>query len=271
MSEGQTEASVYQQAENGKTELSLMHFTIKNPRWQPPQESSVFISHLKEKVQHDAQGGPSTQLLLSEAPLCTSLQSNEPGTGVNLEYPAAPPTPNNECNRIHSVSPFWLWFSSPIICWPVSWHTPSSPPPGYKGETTASSRPAPPPPPLPVSWPPCPPPSSRTPAAAAPTACCPRPSTPRAPCTAATAPPRTGNAPRVAMADRQMQSDRFQLTRFFFSMSRSDSRVRSNTLHSEFASAEMSLHAIYLHEVPSRRHNQQLTLIHERVLLYIEK
>ncbi len=82
MSEGQTEASIYQQAENGKTELSLMHFTIKNPRWQPPQESSVFISHLKEKVQHDAQGGPSTQLLLSEAPLCTSLQSNESNAGV---------------------------------------------------------------------------------------------------------------------------------------------------------------------------------------------
>lgn len=82
MSEGQTEASVYQQAENGKTELSLMHFTIKNPRWQPPQESSVFISHLKEKVHHDAQGGPSTQLLLSEAPLCTSLQSNGSATGV---------------------------------------------------------------------------------------------------------------------------------------------------------------------------------------------
>ena len=82
MSEGQTEASVYQQAENGKTELSLMHFTIKNPRWQPPQESSVFISHLKEKVHQDAQTGPSTQLLLSEAPLCTSLLSNESGSGV---------------------------------------------------------------------------------------------------------------------------------------------------------------------------------------------
>lgn len=80
MSEGQTEASIYQQAENGKTELSLMHFTIKNPHWQPPQESSVFISHLKEKVHHDALTGPSTQQLLSEAPLCTSLQSNESAT-----------------------------------------------------------------------------------------------------------------------------------------------------------------------------------------------
>lgn len=98
MSEGQTEASVYQQAENGKTELSLMHFTIKNPRWQPPQESSVFISHLKEKVQHDAQGGPSTQLLLSEAPLCTSLQSNESATGVRNPEGRADRT-NTMCYR----------------------------------------------------------------------------------------------------------------------------------------------------------------------------
>lgn len=38
---------------------------------------------------------------------------------------------------------------------------------------------------------------------------------------------------------------------FFLSMSNGDSRIRSNTLHSEFASAEMSLHAIYMHEVMS--------------------
>ncbi|XP_076826468.1 autophagy-related protein 9B [Brachyhypopomus gauderio] len=83
MSEGQTEASVYQQAENGKTELSLMHFTLKNPRWQPPQDSSVFISHVREKVQQDTPSTqllPSAQLLLSEAPLCTSLFSNESAT-----------------------------------------------------------------------------------------------------------------------------------------------------------------------------------------------
>lgn len=80
MSEGQTEASVYQQAENGKTELSLVHFTLKNPRWQPPQDSSLFISHMREKVQQDAQTGPNPQLLLSEAPLCTSLLSNDSAT-----------------------------------------------------------------------------------------------------------------------------------------------------------------------------------------------
>lgn len=73
---------MYQQAENGKTELSLVHFTLKNPRWQPPQESSLFISHMREKVQQDAQAGPNPQLLLSEAPLYTSLLSNDSATAV---------------------------------------------------------------------------------------------------------------------------------------------------------------------------------------------
>ncbi|XP_053116346.1 autophagy-related protein 9B isoform X2 [Hemicordylus capensis] len=77
LSQGRTEASVYQQAENGKTELSLVHFAITNPRWQPPPESSLFIGHLKEKVQQDAAHAPPAQRLLAEAPLGTSLLSDE--------------------------------------------------------------------------------------------------------------------------------------------------------------------------------------------------
>ncbi|KAG9277604.1 autophagy-related protein 9A [Astyanax mexicanus] len=57
MSAGKTEASIYQQAEDGKTELSLMHFAITNPQWQPPRESTHFISQLKEKVHREATGG----------------------------------------------------------------------------------------------------------------------------------------------------------------------------------------------------------------------
>uniref|UniRef100_A0A673B4U6 Autophagy-related protein 9 n=1 Tax=Sphaeramia orbicularis TaxID=375764 RepID=A0A673B4U6_9TELE len=53
MSEGKTEASIYQQAEDGKTELSLMHFAITNPQWQPPQETTHFISQLKERVHRE--------------------------------------------------------------------------------------------------------------------------------------------------------------------------------------------------------------------------
>uniref|UniRef100_A0A671WVC3 Autophagy-related protein 9 n=1 Tax=Sparus aurata TaxID=8175 RepID=A0A671WVC3_SPAAU len=69
MSEGKTEASIYQQAEDGKTELSLMHFAITNPQWQPPQETTHFISQLKERVHREATGAPSdtNPLSLSES------------------------------------------------------------------------------------------------------------------------------------------------------------------------------------------------------------
>ncbi|XP_033499048.1 autophagy-related protein 9A [Epinephelus lanceolatus] len=69
MSEGKTEASIYQQAEDGKTELSLMHFAITNPQWQPPRETTHFISQLKERVHREATGAPSDShpLSLSES------------------------------------------------------------------------------------------------------------------------------------------------------------------------------------------------------------
>uniref|UniRef100_A0A8C4E9Q6 Autophagy-related protein 9 n=1 Tax=Dicentrarchus labrax TaxID=13489 RepID=A0A8C4E9Q6_DICLA len=67
MSEGKTEASIYQQAEDGKTELSLMHFAITNPQWHPPQETTHFISQLKERVHREATGASDTHpLSLSE-------------------------------------------------------------------------------------------------------------------------------------------------------------------------------------------------------------
>uniref|UniRef100_A0A8C4S3H5 Autophagy-related protein 9 n=1 Tax=Erpetoichthys calabaricus TaxID=27687 RepID=A0A8C4S3H5_ERPCA len=72
MSAGKTEASIYQQAEDGKTELSLMHFAITNPRWQPPRESTHFISQLKEKVQREA---ANCQQGMAEKHLFSSIQS----------------------------------------------------------------------------------------------------------------------------------------------------------------------------------------------------
>ncbi|CAL1538792.1 unnamed protein product [Lymnaea stagnalis] len=41
------------QAENGKVELSLMHFTTTNPEWKPPQESNMFITGIKNEVQKE--------------------------------------------------------------------------------------------------------------------------------------------------------------------------------------------------------------------------
>ncbi|KAG7455289.1 hypothetical protein MATL_G00254950 [Megalops atlanticus] len=193
MSEGQTEASVYQQAENGKTELSLMHFTIKNPRWQPPQESSVFISHLKEKVQQDAAGGPSPQLLLSEAPLCTSLLSNESATGPD--------------NLLASV------LAQPVL-------TAS----GLAGRDRRFVLP-----------------STAASAAASVLASLSGSQLPSRPRPHTLLPANHPESPMYC-------SDRTVVD----SMSVSESRLRGQTssaLHSEFASAEMSLHAIYMHEV----------------------
>lgn len=201
LSEGQTEASVYQQAENGKTELSLMHFTIKNPRWQPPQESSVFISHLKEKVHHDAQGGPSTQLLLSEVPLCTSLQSNESGTGAD--------------NLLASV------LAHPII-------TAS----GLQGRDHRLI-----------------PPSTAASAAASVLASL---------STSQLAHTSRGRSHGLLPSSVHPETTMYHSERTVIdSMSNSDSRIRSNALQSEFASAEMSLHAIYMHELHQQSSHPQ--------------
>ncbi|XP_067141276.1 autophagy-related protein 9A [Centruroides vittatus] len=53
MTEGHTEANQYQQAEDGKTELSLMHFTLTNPNWIPPEESSVYLNNLRDQAVRD--------------------------------------------------------------------------------------------------------------------------------------------------------------------------------------------------------------------------
>lgn len=42
--------SPHQQAELGKTELSLVQFHIKHPTWQPPEEGAAYLSKLKESL-----------------------------------------------------------------------------------------------------------------------------------------------------------------------------------------------------------------------------
>ncbi|XP_061413226.1 autophagy-related protein 9A-like isoform X1 [Lethenteron reissneri] len=74
MSAGQTEASYYQQAEDGKTELSLVHFAISNPRWRPPRGSNVYLNQLREQVQRDSTANPQPLLF-------SSLQTIESQSG----------------------------------------------------------------------------------------------------------------------------------------------------------------------------------------------
>nr|XP_054511301.1 autophagy-related protein 9B isoform X8 [Pan troglodytes] len=76
LSAGQTEASLSQRAEDGKTELSLMRFSLAHPLWRPPGHSSKFLGHLWGRVQQDAAAwgatsarSPSTPGVLSN---CTS-------------------------------------------------------------------------------------------------------------------------------------------------------------------------------------------------------
>ncbi|KAM8933322.1 autophagy-related protein 9B [Lycaon pictus] len=54
LSAGQTEASQSQRAEDGKTELSLMRFSLVHPQWRPPGHSSKFLGQLRGRVQQDA-------------------------------------------------------------------------------------------------------------------------------------------------------------------------------------------------------------------------
>lgn len=42
------------QAEDGKTELSLVHFTLTNPEWQPPAAAEQFVAALRTQARRDA-------------------------------------------------------------------------------------------------------------------------------------------------------------------------------------------------------------------------
>ncbi|KAM8810430.1 autophagy-related protein 9B [Eudromia elegans] len=82
LSAAHTEASAYRRAEDGKTELSLMHFALTNPRWQPPPRSELFLSQLKEKVQQDAAAAPRAQPELPPAASLLSEDAAAPADGL---------------------------------------------------------------------------------------------------------------------------------------------------------------------------------------------
>jgi autophagy-related protein 9 len=50
------ESTAYAKAEDGKTEMSLLHFALTNPDWKPPQEEQTqFIQQLRCQVSKDAE------------------------------------------------------------------------------------------------------------------------------------------------------------------------------------------------------------------------
>ncbi|XP_073503406.1 autophagy-related protein 9A isoform X1 [Phyllobates terribilis] len=108
MSAGKTEASVYQQAEDGKTELSLMHFAITNPRWQPPRECSAFLTHLRERVQKDSGGATPKNPPGLGYPLH--------GSGLSLQSESEPHS--LKANMFHGMSPAGMPPHTDILCSP---------------------------------------------------------------------------------------------------------------------------------------------------------
>uniref|UniRef100_H2YCX5 Autophagy-related protein 9 n=1 Tax=Ciona savignyi TaxID=51511 RepID=H2YCX5_CIOSA len=61
------------QADDGKTELSLMHFAITNPKWVPPPEESHLLESFKAHAQRDAEGIADARAI--QNPLLASLRS----------------------------------------------------------------------------------------------------------------------------------------------------------------------------------------------------
>ena len=59
MSFGLTAASQSDKAEHGKTELSLINFSIRNPAWKPSESEANYISTIKSLAKQDTEAGPS--------------------------------------------------------------------------------------------------------------------------------------------------------------------------------------------------------------------
>ncbi|XP_015116924.1 autophagy-related protein 9A isoform X2 [Diachasma alloeum] len=68
----------YTQAEDGKTELSLIHFTLTNPEWKPPSHVENFVTALRERAKREVSvlPGEVTNPLMSSL---NSLSSLGPG------------------------------------------------------------------------------------------------------------------------------------------------------------------------------------------------
>lgn len=92
LSEGQTEASLSQRAEDGKTELSLMRFSLAHPQWQPPGHSSKFLGHLRGRVQQDAAAWGATSTRSPPTPGVLSDCTSPLVSSCLLLCPSCPPS-----------------------------------------------------------------------------------------------------------------------------------------------------------------------------------
>ncbi|XP_065340573.1 autophagy-related protein 9A [Cloeon dipterum] len=80
-----SDANQYTQAEDGKTELSLVHFTLTNPMWQPPADADKFVQTFRQQALKDAAAG--TVAGQMNNPLFASINSvSSLGTGYSTIF-----------------------------------------------------------------------------------------------------------------------------------------------------------------------------------------
>nr|CAD7437471.1 unnamed protein product [Timema bartmani] len=112
----------YTQAEDGKTELSLVHFTLTNPKWRPPEDAENFVTALRNQARRDADQltqvlGPGDNALYSSLQSVSSLGAGfsslvasilrtnprgymEPSMGVGYQ-PMFPPSSSGEKGGVY--------------------------------------------------------------------------------------------------------------------------------------------------------------------------
>jgi autophagy-related protein 9 len=78
-----TQTNAYTQAEDGKTEMSLIHFTLANPGWTPPPDSKEFISAFRGHATREVETLPALrEEELMNNVLYSSLTSLDAAGGV---------------------------------------------------------------------------------------------------------------------------------------------------------------------------------------------
>ena len=115
--------------DNGRTERSLVHFTITNPRWQPPESSVDYLKALQKRIENEKIALTSELDILPEENCLetslSSLASCSPGIRVDTRFQrynwqpqSAVPSSNRETHIEHSQHPIsdhqmFSQFSSP--------------------------------------------------------------------------------------------------------------------------------------------------------------
>ncbi|XP_063692570.1 autophagy-related protein 9A-like [Bolinopsis microptera] len=79
MSFGMTTGSQLDQAEHGKTELSLINFSIRNPDWKPHENEAMYISTLRALAKQDGEGA-TQNMMNSMAQSMTRGSLNSPSS-----------------------------------------------------------------------------------------------------------------------------------------------------------------------------------------------